>query len=105
MINLMEITYHTSGILAGIFLAGIVIMLFRKNKDLVRANIFLKYNQFRTSFLTAAIGSIIFIIGNLAGLISHNSLMIFHDTGEIIYNLAILIFAFLIFQIVKGKNG
>jgi len=103
--DLLEILYHTSGILAGIFLTGIVVLLFKKNKDLVRTSIFLRYKQFRIAFLTVAIGSIIFIIGNLAGLISHNTLAIFHDIGEIVYNIAILVFALLIFQIIRGKNA
>jgi len=105
MVDLLEIAYHISGILAGIFLTGIVVLLFKKNRDIVRTSIFLKYNQFRTAFLMAAIGAIILIIGNLIGLISHNTLEIFHDIGEITYNLSVLIFALLIFQIVRGKNG
>jgi len=104
-LDFLEIAYHISGILAGIFLTGIVILLFKKNKDIVRTSIFLKYNQFRSAFLAASIGAIILIIGNLIGLISHNTLEIFHDFGEIIYNLAVFIFAFLLFQIIKGKNA
>jgi hypothetical protein len=100
----LEIIYHISGILAGIFLTGIVVLLFKRNKDIVRTSIFLKYKQFRTAFLIAAIGAIILIMGNLAGLISHNTLEIFHDFGEIIYNISLFIFALLIFKIVKGKN-
>ena len=101
--DVMEIIYHISGILAGFFLIGIAILLFKKNKDIVRTSIFLKYKQFRIAFLTAAISSILFITGNLAGLLSHNALDILHDMGEIIYNIGILIFAILIFQIV-GKG-
>jgi len=101
MIDIMEIAYHISGILVGIFLAGIVALLFKKNRDVVRTSIFLKYNQFRTAFLMAAMGAIILIIGNLLGLISHGTLEIFHHIGEIIYNLSVLLFAILIFQIVK----
>ena len=104
-LDFLEIAYHTSGILAGIFLTGIVLLLFKKNKDIVRTSIFLKYKQFRTAFMIAAIGSILFIIGNLAGLISHDTLMMLHDFGEIIHNIAILIFALLIFRIVRGKNA
>jgi hypothetical protein len=103
-LDFLEIAYHISGILAGIFLTGIVILLFKKNKDVVRTSIFLKYKQFRTAFLAASMGSIIFIIGNLTGLISHNTLAIFHDFGEIIYNISIFIFAILIFQIIREKK-
>lgn len=105
MIDIMEIAYHISGIFAGIFLTGIAVLLFKRNKDIVRTSIFLKYKQFRNAFVIAAIGAIILIIGNLVGLISHNTLEIFHDIGEIIYNLSVLVFAILIFQIIRGKNG
>jgi hypothetical protein len=105
MMDIIEIAYHISGIFAGIFLTGIVILLFKKNNDIVRTSIFLKYKQFRTAFLMAAAGSIIWIIGNLMGLLSHNTLEIFHAVGEIVYNIAILAFAILIFQIIRGRNG
>jgi len=102
---ILELSYHASGILAGIFLVSIAVLLFKKNKDIIRTNIFLKYGRFRTAFLTIAIGSVLFIIGNLSELAGYPKLDELHETGEIAYNISMLIFAFLIFKIIRRKNA
>lgn len=104
MAEMLELAYHISGILAGIFLAGIVVLLFKKNKDIVRTNIFLKYTNFRASFAIFAIGSVILIIGNIIGLVLHERFEILHDYGEIVYNISVFIFALLIFKIIRGEK-
>jgi len=102
--DFLEIIHHASSILGGVFLTWIAVILYKKNKDKIRASIFLKYNHFKTAFLIMAIGAVVFILGNILAMINHERFDFLHEIGEIIFNITILAFAILIFNIIKGKK-
>ncbi len=101
---ILKLVYNFSGILVALFFLFVANTLRKEKQEIIKSRIFIKYNRFRTAFYIALIGSILFLLGNIADFSSNELLHVLHEVGEILYNLSLVAFVGIIYFIVRIQN-
>jgi hypothetical protein len=94
----LELIYYGTGVISVVLALLIGYVFTSKNANFIRSRIFLKYSLFRLSFFIFIAGLIIFAIANVLAIID---LEMFHELGEIIYNISIIVFVTIMYIILN----
>jgi hypothetical protein len=81
--------YYWTGIVS-VFMSVIVAHAFMtQNANFIRSRVFLKYGMFRIGFLVLMAGVFIFAVANAIAMFGFEE---FHEVGEIVHNLSMIVF-------------
>lgn len=83
-------------------LVSTVLVLRKQKAEVVRTQFFLKYPQLKAAFYYGMFGSIFLALGVLLNVFF--SVKIAQDGGEILFHIMLIIFAFLLYTIIKPKR-
>ncbi len=98
----IKLVYYWTGVVS-VFMSIIVAYAFMtKNVNFIKSRVFLKYRMFRTGFLILMAGVFIFAVANAIALLGIEE---FHEVGEIVYNLSMIVFVTFMCIILNIRRG
>ena len=85
-----------------VILVFTVLSLQKQNAQVVKSRFFLRYSQLKYAFYVGMFGSIFLAVGVLLNVLL--DIKIAQDAGEILFHIALIVFSFLLYGIIKVKS-